>query len=391
MDKLPAKPRVAVVGCGLLAQATHLPNITKGNYAELHTCCDLNQDYLQVCKERFKPKKLSRDFGSAIADPDIDLVVVATTERFRIPIVEAAAAAGKPVYMEKPVADSWQNALVIQKIVNDSGIPLCVGYNRRASPAMIAAQEIFSSHMANPQPCRWRFDRMGKERMSLPDEDGVASMAIRINDDWHSWKRVHMEGDSNRYGGLVCEMCHFADIACWFMPSPPVAVSCMSSGRLNHVVSLRFAAGELVSIFMGSNGTFGYPKELYEAFGQGAAVVVDHMLEVRTAGIADAPLIQTFPMRKDRHPDVGTEGGLHGWLKKKHAACREAAEANDPMLQFTAEPDKGHDRMLQNFIEEIRGNRSAVCSIDAAMLASQITFAAVRSVEEEREVLLSEV
>jgi hypothetical protein len=66
------------------------------------------------------------------------------------------------------------------------------------------------------------------------------------------------------------------------------------------------------------------------------------MLEVRTAGIPGSPAIKTFPMLNDRHPGIGTAGGVHGWLEKKRAACEEAEQ--DPLRQFTAEPDKGHRR-----------------------------------------------
>lgn len=386
-----SKLNVAVIGCGLLAQSQHLPNIVSSERLTLHTCCDLNQAYLDHCQQRFSPRHISNDFHASIHHPEVDLIVVATTEKFRVPIVEAAAAAKKPVYMEKPVADSWANVRRIQQLVHASGIPFCVGHNRRCSPAMIEAQRIFRSHMDNPAPCNWRYDREGSNRMQLPAEDGVACMSIRINDDWYSWKRVHMEGPNSQYGGLLFEMTHFVDLACWFIQSDPVAVFTHSSGMLNHVVSIRFANGELASLLMASNGTFGYPKELYEVFGNGAAVVVDHMVEVRTAGIADAPTCITYPLLNDRHPDVGTELGLHGWLKKKHAACEEAAQQQDPLLQFTAEPDKGHARMLEAFIDEIEGKRGVVCGIDSAALASKICFAAMRSVDEKREVLLTEI
>jgi hypothetical protein len=86
-----------------------------------------------------------------------------------------------------------------------------------------------------------------------------------------------------------------------------------------------------------ANGTFGYPKELYEVFGQGAAVVV--------------------------------ERGLSGWLAKRRVACAEATAAGDPNLIFTAEPDEGH----------------------AAVLATEVAFAAVRSIRDHRPVALDEI
>ncbi|MFV0416126.1 MAG: hypothetical protein ACK5NG_07130, partial [Chthoniobacterales bacterium] len=97
---------------------------------------------------------------------------------------------------------------------------------------------------------------------------------------------------------------------------------------------------------------------MLEAIGQGGVVACEHMLEVRTGGIAGAPAVTCYPMLDDRHPEIGKEGGLHGWLEKKRTACQEAAESGDMTKQFAAEPDKGHQRMLTEFVREIRGERS---------------------------------
>lgn len=147
----------------------------------------------------------------------------------------------------------------------------------------------------------------------------------------------------------------------------------------------------MATLTMTGNGTFGYPKELYEMFGNGAAVVVDHLIEVRTAGVADVPARTVYPMLEDRHPELGIEGGVSGWLAKRAAACREAEEAGDPRLQFTANPDKGHARALEAFVDEIRGDGPVVCGMADTILATRTAFAAIRSAEEGRPVRLSEV
>jgi predicted dehydrogenase len=115
------------------------------------------------------------------------------------------------------------------------------------------------------------------------------------------------------------------------------------------------------------------------------------MLEVRTAGITGAPDRTLYPMLSDRHPGVGAEGGLSGWLAKKRAACAEAAQAGDPSLIFTAEPDKGHAHAIDRFVDEIRGEGPVVCGVDDAVLATRVAFAAIRSAHQERKVSLEEV
>lgn len=385
------KINFAVIGCGMLARQAHIPNLCQLDEARLHTCCDINEENLARCAP-FSPVKSSRDFREAISDPEVDALVVATTEVFRVPIVEAAAAAGKAVYCEKPLADTLANALAMQRLVEQSGIPFCVGHNRRCAPAMVEAREIFTRHMRHPVSSPWRFSREGAENMPIGDRPGAPVVAIRINDDWMSWKPVHLQSELNRKVGLVLsEGTHFADMANWFIDSDPVSVFCAGQGVLNHTMVIKYANGGMATIAMASTGTFAYPKELLEAIGNAGIVAVDHMLEVRTGGIEGAPPLQTYPMLNDRHPDVGQQGGLYGWLEKKRAACGEAAKAGDPMRQFTAEPDKGHKRMLREFIREIRKERDAVCPAATAVLATRVCLAAAKSMEEGRFVDLSEI
>ena len=86
------------------------------------------------------------------------------------------------------------------------------------------------------------------------------------------------------------------------------------------------------------------------------------------------------------------EGGIRGWLAKRAAACVEAERRKDPLLQFTAEPDKGHAHALEHFVEQIRGIRhEEVCGVDDAVLATRVAFAAIRSAREKRPVRMAEI
>ena len=47
----PGRPvRFGVIGCGLLAQSMHLPNIVKSAKAELVACCDISEEILALCR-----------------------------------------------------------------------------------------------------------------------------------------------------------------------------------------------------------------------------------------------------------------------------------------------------------------------------------------------------
>lgn len=383
------KLNFAVIGCGALAQGTHIPCLAASEKANLHTCCDLSDELLELCQTKYGAQHISKDWKAVIENPEVDAICLCTTEKLRYPVIAYAAQFNKPVYVEKPLATSMQEIYDIQRVVNESKIPFCIGHNRRNSPAMIEAHDIFRQHMTDnlQEPWRWKREAGRPNR----DDDGRASMSVRVNDDWYSWKGWVFDPTQAPHGPMLFEMTHFTDLCNWFMDSEPESVFAMETGMLNHAIIIKYKTGELATLNMCANGTFGYPKELYEIMGNGSIVVVDHMCEIRTAGIPGAPLVKKFPFIKDRHPNIGTQGGIEGFREKKAAALKEAAEANDPMLQFTAEPDKGHSAALENFIDQINGLRGEVCSVDDAVRASQVAFAAIKSAKEQRIVYINEI
>lgn len=384
------KVNIAVIGCGMLARAQHIPNIVKSSRMTLHTCCDLSDKALAECQQKYGTLNTSKDYEAVISNPEIDLLCVATTENLRRPIIELAAQKGLPVYVEKPLAATLDEIYKIEKVVKESGVAFCVGHNRRSSPAMIEAHRIFRYQMDHPSSSPWRFDREGSENLKLAD-DGVAAMSVRINDDWYSWKHWVFDKQIAPHGPMIFEMTHFTDLCNWFMAAVPEEVIALEHGIFNHGIVVRYQTGEIATLMMCANGSFGYPKELYEMFGNGAAVIVEHMLEVRTAGIEKGPDRLVFPMLHDRHPDIGIEGGLSGWLAKKRKACQEATEQSDSTLIFTAEPDKGHAHALDRFVDEVLDNGPVVCGIDDAVSATRVAFAAVKSAQEKRVVKLEEI
>src|SRR5690348_16572404 len=89
--------RFAVIGCGSVARAQHIPNIVKSSRMILHTCVDLDDAVLAECRDVFGAQHVRKDFDGAIADPEVDVICLATTEKLRLAVIAAAAKAGKPI------------------------------------------------------------------------------------------------------------------------------------------------------------------------------------------------------------------------------------------------------------------------------------------------------
>lgn len=371
---------VGVIGCGALAQATHLPHLNELEGARLKWACDVNPGTLAEVAAQFRPEKTTKDFQEVIDDPEVTAVVLATAMEVRLEVIEAAARVGKAVYCEKPVAYSVEEMEGIQKVVEDSGIVFCVGHNRRSSPAMIYAREVFLNQRHNPTPCLWRFDRNSSEREHWPEEDQTY-MVIRINDDLLSWKSWVFDSWVMDKGPMLFEMTHFIDLACWFLESRPVSVTSVGHHRTNHTVVIEFEDGSLTTILETGVGTFGYPKELYEVFCNGSAVILDHFVEVRTAGIEGVPTRKDFPPFKDPHPEIMDGGGIRDYYAKRRVAERLAVEKGDSALSLSmdAQPNKGHKAHLARFLDAARGLGESPCPIGDSILATRIAFAAIES------------
>lgn len=256
---------------------------------------------------------------------------------------------------------------------------------------MLDAHRIFRDHMEQPQPCPWRYDRLGPERRPQVDGDAAPQFVCRINDDWYSWKAYGTDASSDVHGRLLHEMTHFVDLANWFLAAEPVEVVAVGPNRLNEAAIVTYDNGAVATISMSGNGSWGYPKELYEICGNGGFIAIDHMLEVRTGGIAGVAPVRRYPLRVDAFPEIGAEGGLHGWLAKQRAAEQRAVEEHTHAYAFSSRPDKGHAGQLERFVDQIRGRGEVVCGIDAAILATEVCFAAVLSAREKRPVRVEEV
>jgi predicted dehydrogenase len=363
---------IAVVGCGMLAQGMHLPNITRHAGLDLLWCCDVNADALAQASEGFGPRRTTADAREIAADPDCAAVVLATTQTVRLPLIELFARAGKHIFVEKPLADSFDEMKRILAVVRETGVKLTVGHNRRVAPAVREAARVLEKHRTNPVSPPWRWNREGDDRPELPGKDQTMVL-LRVNDDFWSWKKWAFA-----HGALINEMTHFADLACVFIPSRPVRVTTIGGKDANHVVTVEYEDTSIATIFATAFGSFGYPKELVEVYHNGAAIVIDHLMEVRVAGVADEPFRTTFPVIGDRHPEIEPSEGIEAYYRRVEAAQAEAIAKGDNSI-LPGQPNKGHFALLDDFVQSIIEDREPACSARIAAVSTAIILRALES------------
>lgn len=130
MEKL----RLGYVGCGFIAQKVHLPNFATIDNCELVALAEVRPQLGQRVQERFGIAKLYPSHAELIADPSVRAIAVSAAWEVQGEIARDALAAGKDVFMEKPMAVSLEQADRILSAARQTGARLMVGYMKRYDP-----------------------------------------------------------------------------------------------------------------------------------------------------------------------------------------------------------------------------------------------------------------
>ncbi|MHB0878900.1 MAG: Gfo/Idh/MocA family protein [Anaerolineae bacterium] len=123
--------RLGYVGCGFMAQKVHLPNFASIANCELAALAEVRPLLGQKVQARFGIPKLYPSHHDLIADPAIDAIAVSADWAVQGEIARDALAAGKQVFMEKPMAVSVEQADRILAAGKATGAGLMVGYMKR--------------------------------------------------------------------------------------------------------------------------------------------------------------------------------------------------------------------------------------------------------------------
>jgi predicted dehydrogenase len=136
--------RVGVIGAGYWG-----PNIVRNLYeapgAEAVAVADLSQDRLDAIRKRFPALRVTTDYRELIGDRTIDAICVVTPVGTHRALAEEAFAAGKHVFVEKPLAKTVSDAEAIVRAGERAGKTLMVGHTFVYNPAVAVVKRILES------------------------------------------------------------------------------------------------------------------------------------------------------------------------------------------------------------------------------------------------------
>ncbi|HQU74116.1 MAG TPA: Gfo/Idh/MocA family oxidoreductase, partial [Calditrichia bacterium] len=124
--------RWGIIGCGDVTEKKSGPGFRKARHSQLVAVMRRSGDLARDYAERHGVPKWYDDGEALIRDPEVDAVYIATPPDSHKHYTLLSARAGKPVYVEKPMALNVDECREMIRACAAAGVPLFVAYYRRA-------------------------------------------------------------------------------------------------------------------------------------------------------------------------------------------------------------------------------------------------------------------
>ena len=322
------KLNVGLIGLGRLGRVYARDLATRIPCTRLVAVADVDAQAVETMARDFDVPRHSTDPNDVLHDPSVDAIVIVTPTATHRAITEAAVAARKAVFCEKPLSISLDDAVAIRRTVEQSGVFFQMGFMRRFDRGFAAA----------------------KQRL----EEGAIGDAVVFKSTSRDPYRPSIEyADPRSSGGLIIDMgIHDFDLARWYMGE---VTSVQAIGGLlaypelgavgdidNAVISLIFASGRLGVIDITRNGIYGY----------------DIMADL-----------------------LGTKGTLRvGYLRETPVmVMTKGVVAHDTVPYFMERFGEAYTAQLENFARNVLENREPPITVDDGVEALRVAVAATKA------------
>jgi predicted dehydrogenase len=186
--------KYAIVGCGLIGKK-RLAGLPAGS--KLAVACDTNLSRAEELVKLAQTGRAVADFKQAVADPQVNAVIVATINSALAGVAAAAIRAGKHIIVEKPAGISVKQIDELISLAEEHRVCVRVGFNHRYHPAFVKAREIFGSGvMGELMFIRARYGHGGR---------------VGYDKEWRANPKLSGGGE------LIDQGIHLIDLAGWFL------------------------------------------------------------------------------------------------------------------------------------------------------------------------------
>jgi predicted dehydrogenase len=145
-DSIPIDIRWGIIGCGDVTEIKSGPAFNKVPGSKLVAVMRRNAAKAKDYAERHGVPKWYDDGYQLINDPEVNAVYVATPPASHEEYAVAAMRAGKPVYVEKPMATQVEDCIRMRDVAASTGVKLTVAHYRRALPMFMKVKQLIDEH-----------------------------------------------------------------------------------------------------------------------------------------------------------------------------------------------------------------------------------------------------
>jgi myo-inositol 2-dehydrogenase/D-chiro-inositol 1-dehydrogenase len=236
--------RIGLLGAGRIGRI-HAGSVAAHPRARLAAVADASLDAAESVAAATGARVAAVE--AVVADPGIDAVLICTPTDTHPDLIEQSAKAGKAVFCEKPVDLDAERIRACLRVVEEAGVPLMIGFNRRFDPSFSALKR------------RVEAGEIGRvELVTILSRDPAPPPLSYIA----------------RSGGLFRDMTiHDLDLARHFLGEEPVEVHAVASclvdpaiGEAGDVdtaaVLLKTAGGRIAQISNSRRATYGYDQRV---------------------------------------------------------------------------------------------------------------------------------
>lgn len=137
--------RWGIIGVGDVTEVKSGPSFQKARDSALVAVMRRDAAKARDFAQRHNVPRWYDDADALIHDPDVDAVYIATPPDSHLSYTQRAAAAGKPVFVEKPMARNIVECQQMIEVCRQAGVPLWVAYYRRRLPRFLKIKELLDS------------------------------------------------------------------------------------------------------------------------------------------------------------------------------------------------------------------------------------------------------
>ena len=248
--------RWGVLGCSGIGKSRTIPGLLACENAELYAIAGRNEEKLKAYAEPFAPKKLYTDYQALLDDENVDAVYLPLPNGIHMEWVKKAAAAGKHILCEKPMALTEDQVREMFAAAKEHGVLLEEAYAYRHAQLVQKVKEIV---------------------------DSGAIGRIRYLESKHSTFDTNRSGiryQKGNGGGAVYDVtCYNVSLASYLFGKDPedMSVYCgfdkETGVDVSDAVMLRYEEGVTAMLYAGLDA---YRRGCYSILGETGRIDVDH-------------------------------------------------------------------------------------------------------------------